>query len=107
MDNNYDTAKLLVTSFVDAIPRETIATLLPSHVDIANRTAVRKALRLLVVIRLLSSRYNIYFVDLTAKQVASLLGITVHECTVTYYSAIQSLADAYDDDLVAHLTSLL
>lgn len=107
MDNNYDTAKLLVTSFVDAIPRETIATLLPAHVDIANRTAVRKALRLLVVIRLLSSRYNIYFVDLTAKQVASLLGITVHECTTAYYSAIQSLADSYDDDLVAHLTSLL
>jgi hypothetical protein len=107
MDNNYDTAKLLVTSFVDAIPRETLSELLPSHIDLTNYKAVKKALRLLVVTKLLSSRYNIYFVDLTAKQVASLLGITVHECTETYYSTIQTLASDPDPELISYLTSLL
>ena len=107
MDNNYDTAKLLVTSFVDAIPRDSISSLLPSHIDITNYKAVRKALRLLVVTKLLSSRYNIYFVDLTPKQVASLLGITVHECTETYYHTIQTLASDPDPELIAYLTSLL
>lgn len=107
MDNNYDTAKLLVTSFVDAIPRDSLIELLPTHIDITNYKAVKKALRLLVVTRLLQSRYSIYFVDLTPKQVASILGITVHECRETYYSAIQTLATQSDQDQLAYLTSLL
>lgn len=73
--NDYETAKLLVQSFADSIPKSQIPTLFPT-LDITNRLLVQQQLRLLVLKQLLTSKHKQYFLALTDRQFAVLLKLT-------------------------------
>ncbi len=88
--NDYDTAKLLVQSYADAIPKSQIPSLFPS-LDITNRLLIQQQLRLLVLKQLLSSKHKSFFLALTDRQFATLLKLTPKAYSQTLKSTILEL----------------
>ena len=73
--DNYETAKLLVSAYTDAITGKHILDILPD-IDITNRLLVQQQLRLHVLKQLLQSKHQTYFLALSDRQFATLLKLT-------------------------------
>ena len=88
LQDNYEVAKLLTTSYVAAMTPNRIKEILPSTIDITNRKAVQRFLRLEVIKQLLSTAHKRWFKDLTIQQVARLLDVPKHYVTKEDYAYI-------------------
>lgn len=85
--DNYETCKLLVTSYTAAIDRSTIPSILPD-VDLTNKTLVNRGLRLYVITNLLASKHAHFFQNLTIRQISTLLAIPQSLCKSDLYVAL-------------------
>lgn len=85
--DNYETAKLLISAYTEAISTKDIPKLLPS-VDITNKQLVQQQLRLLVLQEFLQSKHKVYFQDLDDRQFSVLLKLTPKAYKDTYKSTI-------------------
>ena len=88
LQDNYEVAKLLTTSYVAAMTTNRIKEILPSTIDITNRKVVQRFLRLEVIKELLSTAHKQWFKDLTIQQVARLLDVPKHYVTKEDYAYI-------------------
>ena len=75
LQTNYEIAKVFVTSYVGAMTSTQIQEIVPKTIDITNRKAVQRFLRLEVIKELLQTKHSIYFKDLTLIQVSRLLDL--------------------------------
>ena len=88
LQDNYEVAKLLTTSYIAAMTPNRIKEILPSTIDITNRKVVQRFLRLEVIKELLSTAHKQWFKDLTIQQVARLLDVPKHYVTKEDYAYI-------------------
>ena len=72
---NYEIAKIFVTSYVGAMTSTQIQKTVPNTIDITNKKAVQRFLRLEVIKELLQTKYSVYFKGLTLIQVSRLLDL--------------------------------
>ena len=88
LQDNYEVAKLLTTSYVAAMTPNRIKEILPPTIDITNRKAVQRFLRSEVIKELLSTAHKQWFKDLTIQQVSRLLDVPKHYVTKEDYAYI-------------------
>ena len=69
---NYEIANIFVTSYVGAMTSTQIQKTVPNTIDITNKKAVQRFLRLEVIKELLQTKYRVYFKGLTLIQVSRL-----------------------------------
>mgnify|MGYP003433617987 FL=1 len=72
---NYEKKKIFVTSYVGAMTSTQIQKTVPNTIDITNKKAVQRFLRLEVIKELLQTKYSVYFKGLTLIQVSRLLDL--------------------------------
>lgn len=94
--DNYETAKLLISAYTEAISVKDIPKLLPT-IDITNRLLVQQHLRLLILQEFLQSKHNIYFQDLNDRQFATLLKLTPKAYKDSYKHIITPLLKVYHE----------
>lgn len=95
--DNYETAKLLISAYTEAISTKDIPNLLPT-VDITNRLLVQQHLRLLVLQEFLQSKHKVYFQNLDDRQFAVLLKLSPKAYKDTYKPLITSLLGSHHEE---------
>lgn len=95
--DNYETAKLLISAYTEAISTKDIPNLLPT-VDITNRLLVQQHLRLLVLQEFLQSKHKVYFQNLDDRQFSVLLKLSPKAYKDTYKHLITSLLGSHHEE---------